>query len=341
MSFLLEDGLTWLGILFCLSQSGMFSGLNLAYFSVTRLRLEAELAAGSPEARRVLDKRQDANFLLTTILWGNVAVNVLLTLLTDSVMTGAGAFFFSTVVITTFGEIVPQAYFVRHALRMAYRLSPVMTLYQILLYPVAKPVALILDHTLGREGILYFREANLREVLKKHIEARGSDIDRLEGMGALNFLSIDDLFVSREGERIDPDSIVELSFEDGRPRLPNFEVQPEDPFLRKLGATDHKWIVFTDRTGQPRLALDADGYLREAFFERDGADLLAFCHRPIVVRDPRRPLGEVLGTLRDESEPGDIITEDVILVWGDEKRVITGTDVLGRLLRGTQASEPG
>jgi metal transporter CNNM len=29
-----------------------------------------------------------------------------------------------------------------------------------------------------------------------------------------------------------------------------------------------------------------------------------------------------------------VIDADVILVWGAEKRVITGADILGRLLRG-------
>ena len=32
---------------------------------------------------------------------------------------------------------------------------------------------------------------------------------------------------------------------------------------------------------------------------------------------------------------GDIIDQDVILIWGqEEKRVITGADILGRLLKG-------
>ena len=77
----------WLGILFCITQSAMFSGLNLAFFSLTRLRLEIE-ADEDPNggASRVLALRQDSNFLLTTILWGNVGINVLLTLLSDSVM---------------------------------------------------------------------------------------------------------------------------------------------------------------------------------------------------------------------------------------------------------------
>ena len=85
----MNDLLIWIGIFICLSQSAMFSGLNLAFFSLTRLRLEIE-AEGSPmnRAKKVLAMRKDSNFLLTTILWGNVGVNVLLTLLSDSVMAG-------------------------------------------------------------------------------------------------------------------------------------------------------------------------------------------------------------------------------------------------------------
>jgi CBS domain containing-hemolysin-like protein len=48
---------------------------------------------------------------LATILWGNVGINVLLTMLSDSVLTGLGAFLFSTIAITVIGEITPQAYF--------------------------------------------------------------------------------------------------------------------------------------------------------------------------------------------------------------------------------------
>ena len=70
--------LTWLGILFCISQSAMFSSLNLALFGVSRLRLEVESSTGNRAAQKILGMRSDANFLLTTILWGNVAVNVVL-----------------------------------------------------------------------------------------------------------------------------------------------------------------------------------------------------------------------------------------------------------------------
>jgi CBS domain containing-hemolysin-like protein len=123
------DSLIWIGIAVCLVQSSIFSGLNLAFFSLSRLRLEAEAATGSRSAGRVLAFRRDSNFLLTTILWGNVSINVLLTLLSNSVLAGVAAFAFSTVVITTVGEIMPQAYFSRRAMAVASLFAPLMSVY--------------------------------------------------------------------------------------------------------------------------------------------------------------------------------------------------------------------
>ncbi len=189
----MNDIYIWVGIAFCLSQSAMFSGLNLAFFCFTRLRLEIEAESShSKGAMKVLNMRTDSNFLLATILWGNVGINVLLTLLSDSVMAGLISFTFSTVVITLFGEIVPQAYFSRNSLKMASLLSPVLRVYQFLLYPVAKPSALLLDAWLGRESVEYFAENYIKLFLRKHVEGADNEIDFIEGTGAINFLSLDD-----------------------------------------------------------------------------------------------------------------------------------------------------
>ncbi len=328
----------WIGIAFCLSQSAMFSGLNLAFFSVTRLRLEIEAETGKRSAQKVLELRKDSNFMLTTVLWGNVSVNVLLALLSDSVMTGVGAFFFSTFGITILGEILPQAYFSRHALKMASLLLPLFKFYQILLYPVAKPSAKILDAWLGREGIHYFRERDLRQVIKKHIEASDVDIDKLEGLGALNFLAFDDLLVSQEGEPVDPKSIARFPMERGFPVFPDFERTASDQFLQSINISGKKWIIIIDESDEPQLLLDSDGFLRAALFNPDSQPFqpYAFCHRPIVVKDSRLRLGNVIGNLkvRPETAEDDVIDQDVVLVWSDKKRVITGADILGRLMRG-------
>lgn len=143
-----ETGI-WILIALCLAQSAVFSGLNLAVFNLSRLRIEALAERGDPGARRMLGFRRDSNLTLVTILWGNVATNALLALLSNSLLAGAAAFLFSTVVITLLGEIIPQAWFSRHALVVVRYLAPVLWIWRIVLFPVAKPVALVLDALIG------------------------------------------------------------------------------------------------------------------------------------------------------------------------------------------------
>lgn len=333
----------WFGICFCISQSAMFSGLNLAFFSLTRLRLEVEVSKGNRGAQKVLLMRQDSNFLLTTILWGNVGINVLLTLLSNSIMAGLAAFLFSTVVITFIGEIVPQAYFSRHALKMASLLAPVLRCYQLLLYPVAKPAARVLDWWLGAEGIRFFQERDLMEIIKKHVEADETDVDRLEGIGALNFLTLDDLYVAAVGEPVDPTSIVNLPTEKGLPIFPQIKPSPTDPFLKQIESSGKKWVIITDAAGAPVIVLDSDGFLREALFKESAFTPLHHCHRPVVVEDARARLGDVILQLKTshQADDADVIDHDIILVWGPERRIITGADILSRLLQGVAGLPAG
>lgn len=335
------DVFIWIGILFCVSQSAMFSGLNLAFFGVSRLRLEVEKSHGNLAAKKVLRFREDSNFLLVTILWGNVGVNVLLTLLSNSVLTGVFGFLFSTVLITLAGEIAPQAYFSRHALRMAAMLSPILRFYQYLLYPVTKPSALLLDLWLGKESIQYFREKDITEILKKHISAEGSDVDALEGIGAMNFLAIDDLLAIDEGEEIDPESFLVLEEQKGRMVFPQFARSKEDPFIQSVAKSHKKWAIISNGLGTPRYVLDTDKFLREALMETATFSPWACCHVPIIVNDHNLSLGEVILQLKNRSTRTDeeTIDRDVVLVWGTEKRIITGADILGRLLKGVTRPE--
>ena len=76
----------WLGIALYITQYAIFSGLNLAIFSISKLRLEIEATGGSRDAAGLLALRKDSN-------------------LSDSVLASIEAFAFSTIVITLFGDI--------------------------------------------------------------------------------------------------------------------------------------------------------------------------------------------------------------------------------------------
>jgi hypothetical protein len=306
------------------------------------LRLQIEADGGNPDAVKVLELRKNANQVLATVIWGNVTTNVLLTLLSDSLLTGLGAFFFSAFAITLLGEIIPQAYFSRNALRMTSRFLPFLLFYRAILFPLARPTATLLDWWLGAEGMAYLREQDIRQLIARH-GASGGEIGRLEATGAQNFLELDDVSVCDEGEIVDAKSILSLPLANQRCVLPPFERSPNDPFLRQVDASGMKWVIITDRaSGEPVFVLEAHHFLRDALFNELASDPTAYWHRPIVVRDMRARLGDVIGRMKvlQERPDDDVIENDMILVWGPQRRIITGSDLLGRLLRGIAIVEP-
>ena len=227
---------------------------------------------------------------------------------------------------------------------MASALTPALKFYQFILFPVAKPCAVLLDGWLGKEGIDYLREKELKNVIRAHIEAEEAEVDHLEGVGAMNFLNIDDVKVSQEGEPLDPASIIQLPTKVDLPIVPDIKRDVSDTFLQAINASGRRWVVLTDQEGEPHLILDADGALRAALFETDKPyDLYDYCRRPLIVRNPEMTIGDVILRLkaaRSRAQADDTpIDYDAVLVWSEHPRIITGADVLGRLLKGISAEQ--
>ena len=339
---MMQSVLMWGGIFSCLAASATCSGLTLGFFSLSRMHLELLDKQGNKEANIVLRVRQDSNFLLATLLWSNVAVNVLLTLLSDEQMLGILAFFFSLFGITLFGEILPQAYFSRNALRLGAKFAPVVKLLQVLFYPMAKPSALLLDRIVGKEGITWYKEHEIETLIKIHAEAPESDISEAEGQGASNFLNLDDISALDEGSPLHPQSIIELSFDGQRIVFPGETPSVKDPIIQRIHKSKEKWVIITDEEKTPRLVLDADGFLREFLMEHRYKPF-RHCHRPIIHDDTDISIGELLTQLRVNPKhvEDDVIDHDLVLIWTHEhKRIITGADILGRLLRGIAKRNP-
>ena len=122
--------------------------------------------------------------------------------------------------MTLLGEIIPQAYFSRNALSMTSRFLPFINFYRVVLFPLAKPTAMLLDWWLGAEGISYLKEHDVRQLIARH-GASGGEIGRLEATGAQNFLDLDDVSICDEGEIVDTKSILSLPLANQRCVLPN------------------------------------------------------------------------------------------------------------------------
>lgn len=148
----------WMTILFViclLTFSGLFSGLNLGLMSLTPHDLVVIQEAGTENDRKYAKKiypvRKYGNFLLCTILLGNVLVNSTTTILLDTLISGGFAVAGATLAIVIFGEIIPQAICSRHGLRVGARTILLTKLFMVLTFPVAFPLSKVLDIILGNE----------------------------------------------------------------------------------------------------------------------------------------------------------------------------------------------
>lgn len=329
--------LIWGGIAACLATSAALSGMTLGVFSVSRLRLSLLASQGDESAKKVLGMRQDSNTTLSTLVWANVGTNSALTLLSDNALSGITGLAFSVGAITLLGEIIPQAYFSRHALNMGAKLEPFFKLLNTALYPLAKPCGMLLDKMVGEDAIEYFREQDLKELLKMHVHGTNGEIGAVEATGSANFLALDDISVAEEGEALDQASILYVPLRDGQLDLPDFEANPDDPVLRRIQESGKKWVVFCQPDGTPRKVLDANAFLRDVLFEREKPQPNDYWHKPIIVTNAQEKLGDLLTRLHVQAEhhDDDVIDNDVILFWSeDQKRIITGSDILGRMFRG-------
>lgn len=183
------------------------------------------------------------------------------------------------------------------------------------LFPIAKPIAIVLNWRLGPEGIAFLRERDFRALITRHARAAGADVGQSEVIGALNFLDPDDILVADEGELVDPRSIIALPIKNGWPVLPRFERSANDPFLRWLNASGKKWVIIVDTSGRPSFVLDAHHFLRDALFGTASVDPEIYWHRPIVVTDMRTPLGSVIGRMRVKPNTPRTMSSTKISSW--------------------------
>ncbi len=92
--------------------------------------------------------------------------------------------------------------------------------------------------------------------------------------------------------------------------------------------------MITDAEGEPRLVLDSERFMREALFDDADFEPARSLYRPAIVRDVGKLLGQIIPQLEAQPVLAGERGEDVMLIWGEQRRLITGDDILRRLLSG-------
>lgn len=157
-------------IVVCLSFSSLFSGLNLGLLSLNRTDLKIISNTGTDSERRyaqaIYPVRIHGNYLLCSILLGNVLVNSIFTILLDDMSSGIVAVVVSTLCIVIIGEISPQAVCSRHGLAIGARTIYITKTVMVLTAPLAWPLSRLLDWILGEEIATTYTRERLKELVK-------------------------------------------------------------------------------------------------------------------------------------------------------------------------------
>jgi len=312
--------------------SGLFSGLNLGLMSLDLSELEILKKIGTTKEKSYAEKiyplRKRGNFLLCTILLGNVLVNSTSTLILGDLLSGIYAAFGSTILIVLFGEIIPQAACSKHGLAVGANTRHIMYFFMILTSPVSFPLSKMLDFVLGKEIAATYNREKLRELMRNVKDLDKKELKMIDG--ALDFnkrivkdimTPLKDVYMLELSATLDFQTIAEVS-QKGYSRIPIYEKKRENV----VGLLHVKDFTLLDPDDNMSVARILDFYERQPIFcevdckldemfekFRQGQTHLAFVRQYIVDADID-PYPECVGIITLE----DIIEELVQLEIYDE-----------------------
>lgn len=217
--------------------SGIFSGLNLGLMALDPMELRIVQSCGTEKEKRYARKiepiRRKGNYLLCSLLLGNVLVNTSLTIFLDDLIgSGLGAVVASTVGIVIFGEIVPQSLCSRHGLAVGANTILLTKFFMLLTLPLSLPISKLLDCVLGQEiGTVYNREKliEMLKVTEPYNDLVKEELNMIQGALELRTKTVEDVmtplnncFMIRSDAVLDFNTMSEI-MESGYTRIPVYE----------------------------------------------------------------------------------------------------------------------
>lgn len=142
----------------CVCTAALAAGLTLGLLSLDPLNLLVKMRTALSEeekhqAASLLPIVRQRHLLLVTLLLLNSMANEALPLFLDKLVPSYVAVLLSVTLVLFFGEIIPSAVFTGpDRIQVAARLAPLVRFFMCLFYPIAFPIAKVLDQLLHDDG---------------------------------------------------------------------------------------------------------------------------------------------------------------------------------------------
>jgi metal transporter CNNM len=287
----------------CPISRNAFASLRLLH-----LEIESDDPVSAAYARRIYPIRKNGNLLLCTLLLGNTSANSLLSILVADKFGGIVGVLASTFLVLLFGEIIPQAVCNRYALYIGSHAIPLVRCIIVLFYPIAKPLAFVLDLALGEELATTYSAKEMQKLLQIHVAENAIDHETANAMtGALKYKDvavsavmtpIENVFMLKSDEKLNYETIARI-FKTGYSRIPVYEVNK----VRVVRAIEA--AVFRDSSNLSLFQNNVVGllFVKDLIFIDPGdetrvSDFIDIFGRGVHVVWPDDKLGDVLRELK-------------------------------------------
>jgi putative hemolysin len=342
-------------VLACILFSAFFSGIEIAFFSVSELKLRAMAESGDGKAKMAHYLRSNPQRLLSTILIGNNLANIAAASLATLIalrMFGSHAVAIVTALLTLiiliFGEIVPKTLATKHALAVTVWVAyPIYGLEKLLTPILFALEPLIVKLTGGRGlSVPFATEEELKMVLDES-EKTGvletDEVQMIKNVFLLNDITAEDTMTPRTYMfALDGNLTIEAAkkelFNSIHSRIPVFDRSPDNIIgvlyktsaLKKL-AEDEGAARLADIANPPLFVPSgkpADELMKQ--FQQEKR------HMAIVVNEFGEVIGlvtledlleEVVGEIMDETD----ITEELIKRIGKNQILVDGRTEVRRV----------
>ena len=232
-------------ILFLILASGFFSSSETGLSAASEAKMRQLANNGNRNALLVEKLKNDKDSLISAILIGNNAVNVLASALATSaaitLFKDSGVFIATlvmTVLITIFAEVLPKTYAIKNANNFALLVASPIRFIVIILTPLSITMRWISFIFLGKNTeISEDREEELRGMIELHSDNADSEQREKKAMLSsvldLSELTVDEIMTHRGSVSMvnvsdKPEDIVSFVLNSPHTRLPIYSGKPEN-----------------------------------------------------------------------------------------------------------------
>lgn len=237
-------------IALCIIASAFFAGAETAVTGMSQSRLFQLMQEGNQRARRIGALLKDKEALIGALLLGNSAVHILGSAMATSLaikLWGEGGVFYAsaimTVVVVTFGEVLPKTYAILNAERVSlfvswflwtvcWVLTPFVRVVQWIDYPFLRMLGV---HDGSHKSLVSATQA-IRGTIDMHHhdgEVEKEDRDMLASILDLNDRTVEEVMIHRSQVEsidigLDPETVIALAIASNHSRIPLWKDHPEN-----------------------------------------------------------------------------------------------------------------